>query len=199
MDAAARRQQLLEAAARCFAEFGYRGTTTASLAQAAGVSEPLLYRHFANKRELFIALVQSVGEEVIDVWQQAITPIHSPLERLRVLLYHNPATRASRTEQIYRIIFHASTEFSEREIQEAIRHHYEQYVAFLSKIVSDAQAAGQVRADCTASELAWQILHAAVGFAMIKPAQIPGHEDPESVGRTIELLMEMLTRGTDYA
>jgi hypothetical protein len=34
---------------------------------------------------------------------------------------------------------------------------------------------------------------------MIKPAQIPGHEDPESVGRTIELLMEMLTRGTDYA
>ena len=199
MDAASRRRQLLETAARCFAEQGYRGTSTSTLAHEAGVSEPVLYRHFATKRDLFIALLQMIGEEVLEAWKEATATIQSPLEQLRALLYHNPATRARRTEQIYRIIFHASTEFSEPEILEAIRAHYQQYVAFLSRIVSAAQERNLVRGDCRAEDLAWQIVHAAVGFAMVKPISVPGHEAPEFVGKTIELLMEMLTRGTDPA
>ena len=40
MKAEDRRRQLLESAARCFAENGYRGTTTAMIANEAGISEP---------------------------------------------------------------------------------------------------------------------------------------------------------------
>ena len=72
MRSADRRRQLLEVAADRFARLGYRGTTTADLAKAAGITEPILYRHFDNKLDLFVTLVDEVGREVISGWQRAL-------------------------------------------------------------------------------------------------------------------------------
>ena len=47
-----RREQILEAAKRCFALYGYAGTTTKSVAQAASISEGLLFKHFPPKAAL---------------------------------------------------------------------------------------------------------------------------------------------------
>ena len=55
MAAADRRQHLVETAIRLFTEGSYHGTTTAEIARSAGVSEPILYRHFASKRDLYLA------------------------------------------------------------------------------------------------------------------------------------------------
>ena len=48
LPAAERRLALVEAAIRVFTDGSYRGTTTAEIARAAGVPEPILYRHFAS-------------------------------------------------------------------------------------------------------------------------------------------------------
>jgi AcrR family transcriptional regulator len=71
LPAAERRAALLEAASRVFARSSYRGATTAEIAGEAGVSEPILYRHFGSKRELYLACLddawrrlQSCGAEV---------------------------------------------------------------------------------------------------------------------------------------
>jgi AcrR family transcriptional regulator len=193
MKAAARRLQILETAARCFAEHGYRGTTTAMLAKEAGITEPILYRHFANKHDLFIALIESVGEEVFSNRREAIRNIPSPLGQLRAILYRNPATADPVTRRVYRVIFHASAEFTEPQIQDAIREHYRKYLRFLSKIVHKAQEAGEVRKDVTAEMLAWQIIHAAVGFAMVRLLDIPGHGTAPFVDETIRLILELLS------
>lgn len=52
----ATKQQLLDAAAAVFTERGYAGATTKEIARRAGVSEGTIYRHFADKRELFGAV-----------------------------------------------------------------------------------------------------------------------------------------------
>ncbi len=70
MKATDRRRQLLEASIKCFANHGYQGTTTARLAKAAGVSEPVLYQHFASKHDLFVALLEQVGKEVLREWRK---------------------------------------------------------------------------------------------------------------------------------
>jgi AcrR family transcriptional regulator len=58
-----RRTQLLEVAGRLFAELGFHGVSMEYLADAAGVSKPVLYQHFTSKRELYLALVrEAVGE-----------------------------------------------------------------------------------------------------------------------------------------
>ena len=55
LSAAERREAVLGAACRAFFEAGYRGATTAGIAREAGISEPILYRHFGSKRDLYIA------------------------------------------------------------------------------------------------------------------------------------------------
>jgi AcrR family transcriptional regulator len=52
-----RRKQILLVAMRLFSQRGFRGTTTKEIAQAAGVSEAMVFRHFANKEELYSAIL----------------------------------------------------------------------------------------------------------------------------------------------
>src|SRR5271167_4159625 len=56
LSAEARREVIITAARRVFADKGFHGTTTRDLAMAAGVSEALLYKHFPNKEALFAAM-----------------------------------------------------------------------------------------------------------------------------------------------
>jgi AcrR family transcriptional regulator len=56
-----RRRQIAEVAMRLFAERGFRGTTTKEIAQAAGVSEAIIFRHFATKEELYTAIIDYKG------------------------------------------------------------------------------------------------------------------------------------------
>lgn len=51
-----RREAIIAAARRVFADKGFHGTTTRDLASAAGVSEALLYKHFPNKEALFASM-----------------------------------------------------------------------------------------------------------------------------------------------
>ena len=193
MKATDRRRQLLKASIKCFAEYGYQGTTTARLARAAGVTQPVLYQHFASKHDLFVALLEEVGKEVLREWRQAIAPLKNPIDRLRVLLRLNPAITDPHTSQLYRVIFAAQAEFNEPEIQSALRLHYQQYAKFLPSLIQQAQKAGQVRRDVSAAGLAWQLIHAAIGFALINRLEVPGHATPGTVEQTIGLLVELLS------
>lgn len=53
-------QVLIDAAMDLFASYGYRGTSLARIARAAGVTKGALYWHFADKEEFFIAVVSKV-------------------------------------------------------------------------------------------------------------------------------------------
>jgi AcrR family transcriptional regulator len=55
LTAGARRQGVLDAASRVFGRSSYRGATTVEIAREAGISEPILYRHFGSKRDLYLA------------------------------------------------------------------------------------------------------------------------------------------------
>jgi AcrR family transcriptional regulator len=52
-----RRLQILRIAMRLFSQRGFRGTTTKEIALAAGVSEAMVFRHFATKKELYSAIL----------------------------------------------------------------------------------------------------------------------------------------------
>jgi AcrR family transcriptional regulator len=53
-----RREQILATAINLFSRNGFRGTTTKEIAQAAGVSEAMVFRHFANKEALYAAILE---------------------------------------------------------------------------------------------------------------------------------------------
>jgi AcrR family transcriptional regulator len=57
MSAEGRKLQILSVAVRLFSQRGFGGTTTKEIAQAAGVSEAMVFRHFATKQELYTAIL----------------------------------------------------------------------------------------------------------------------------------------------
>jgi AcrR family transcriptional regulator len=63
MSSEERRAAIIKAVRQVFAERGFDGTTTRALAQAAGVSEALLFKHFPNKEALFSAMQLSCCNE----------------------------------------------------------------------------------------------------------------------------------------
>lgn len=54
-----RRAAILQTAVQLFSERGFRGVTTRELAQALGVSEPVLYQHFPSKKDLYAAIIET--------------------------------------------------------------------------------------------------------------------------------------------
>ncbi|MFM6189004.1 MAG: TetR/AcrR family transcriptional regulator [Planktothrix sp.] len=67
--------QILQAARRLFAHQGYDSTTTRDLAKAAGVAEGTLFRHFANKKTILIAIV-------IEGWVEILTDLLTELSSM---------------------------------------------------------------------------------------------------------------------
>jgi AcrR family transcriptional regulator len=61
---AERRALIIEAAGRLFGERGYEGTRLDEIAAAAGVTKPIVYRHFDSKRDLYLALLDRHREDL---------------------------------------------------------------------------------------------------------------------------------------
>lgn len=67
MPAAERREQLLSVALDVFAGEGYHQTSMNQIAEAAGITKPVLYQHFASKRELYLALIEEAGGRLLHI------------------------------------------------------------------------------------------------------------------------------------
>jgi AcrR family transcriptional regulator len=61
-----RRRQLFDQALTLFAERGYAATTMDDIAEAAGVTKPLVYQHFDSKRALYLELLDSFSHALIE-------------------------------------------------------------------------------------------------------------------------------------
>src|SRR6266508_3592764 len=68
LPAAVRRAQLLDVARRVFGRDGYRGASMESIAEAAGVTKPVLYQHFPSKHALYGSLLElELGQLTTDL------------------------------------------------------------------------------------------------------------------------------------
>lgn len=65
-----RRKQLLDTALRVFARQGYHETSMNAVANEAGVTKPVLYQHFASKREMYSDLLRVTADRLADAIAQ---------------------------------------------------------------------------------------------------------------------------------
>jgi AcrR family transcriptional regulator len=66
LSAPARREQILDVALVVFARSGFHGSSMNDVADAAGVTKPVLYQHFDSKRDLYSALLDEVGARLLN-------------------------------------------------------------------------------------------------------------------------------------
>ena len=152
LTAGARRQGVLEAACLVFSRSSYRGATTAEIAREAGISEPILYRHFGSKRDLYLACLGHAWASFREEAERAIAV--DPVGCLGVIADRYMAK--SKRLRMVDLWIQALTEASEdKVIAGALRTQVREVHDFFAELIRDGQRRGVVHPDRDPLAEAW--------------------------------------------
>ena len=84
MPADQRRQQLFEVARERFAHQGFHATSMDEIAEAAGVTKPVLYQHFPSKRALYVEILDETGRQLLNTLADATSAAGTLRERVEL-------------------------------------------------------------------------------------------------------------------
>src|SRR5947207_13753867 len=156
LPAAERRAAVVETACRVFAKGSYHGSTTAQIARETGVTEPVLYRHFSSKRELYLACLDTVWEQVRVLWEQAIAREQDPANWLKAIGKAYLEARAAARIVLVDLWIQALTEAADDpEIRRALRRQVREVHEFVAGVIRRSQEAGGIVADRDPDAEAW--------------------------------------------
>ena len=152
MSADARRAAVLDTACRVFSRSSYRGATTAEIAREAGISEPILYRHFGSKRDLYLACLDDAWQTFHAEATQALAA--DPVGCLGVISDRYMAK--GKRLRVVDLWIQALTEASEdRVIAAALRTQVREVHAFFADLIRDGQRRGVVHSERDPVAEAW--------------------------------------------
>jgi AcrR family transcriptional regulator len=158
MAAADRRKHLIETAIRLFTDGSYHGTTTAEIARAAGVSEPILYRHFASKRDLYFAALEHVWAKTREAWERKLDEASDTVAAVEAISKEHVSVRSPKL-QLAELWVQALGEASEDpELRRRLRRHMREVHDFVADLVRRGQNEGAIAKERDADSEAWIML-----------------------------------------
>ena len=138
---AERREQILGAARRCFAEHGYEGATVARLEEATGLSRGAIFNYFPSKEELFVELAVEDSRRLSELWvNQGLAAVVGEVLEL------DPAWLGVYLELVRRV--RTDPEFHRR-----IDERQEEVVPVNRARIEEAQRTGEFRDDIEAQDI----------------------------------------------
>jgi AcrR family transcriptional regulator len=151
-----RRQAVVETACRVFAKGSYHGSTTAQIARETGVTEPVLYRHFASKRELYLVCLDAVWDRVRTLWEKAIAAEEDPANWIKAIGKAYLEARAAAKVVLVDLWIQALTEAADDPaIRRALRQQVREVHDFVAGVIRQAQAQGGIVAERDPDAEAW--------------------------------------------
>jgi AcrR family transcriptional regulator len=145
LSGAERKAVVIQTACRVFAKSSYRGSTTAQIARETGVTEPVLYRHFASKRELYLACLDAVWAQTRALWEKALEREQDPANWLKAIGTAYLEERASARIVLVDLWIQALTEAADDpEIRRALRQQVHEVHEFVADLIRSAQDRGGV-------------------------------------------------------
>jgi len=146
------RQRILDGAHRAMLSGGYRGTTMPAIAAEADVSVGLLYRYFASKEELYLAMCDYVSQAQLDELAVQIGQIADPRERLARAIGH--FVESLEAEHWGAIITAGWAEADVKpDLRDLLRRRCDQIRAFAAMFLREAIARGEIEPDVDIEEL----------------------------------------------
>lgn len=191
LPAAQRREQLLDVAQTLFAQHGYAGATTSQIARTAGVTEPIIYRHFKSKRDLFVALIERTGQRTLDLWKRDLSDEVDPAERLGRILADNPMVSLEGRAG-YKVLLQAISEIDDPMIAAAVSEHMGVLHQFITDEITRAQKAHKVTSRFSAEVMAWTLIHLGMGYGVLDAMNVSGHGRDEKGTHVREVIARIL-------
>jgi AcrR family transcriptional regulator len=138
---AARREQILDGARRCFAEHGYEGATVVRLEETTGLSRGAIFNYFPSKEELFIELAVRDNIRISELWvNEGLAAVIREIRELdpNWLAVYLELVRRVRTDKAFR---------------ERLEERYEEITPANRARLKAAQRTGELRDDVKPKEL----------------------------------------------
>jgi TetR/AcrR family transcriptional regulator len=172
-----RRAAVLDCACGIFSKGSYRGTTTAEIARQAGVTEPILYRHFESKRDLYLACLENAWDSCQAMWEAAVAGEPDPALWLTAMGRAYLEARDKRG-LIANLWVQALTEASDDpEIRRYLKRHMRDVHGFVADVIRRSQAAGGIPEDRDADAEAWIFI--SIGLLATVSKRLGGMLDDE--------------------
>ena len=193
MRKADRKRQLLAHAKQLFVTLGWKHTTTEKIAEAAGVSEPVLYRHFESKKALFLEVLQEIRSATLGRWHADTAELADPLARLNAIAdMYLGTTREHAVE--FRIMHRTLVECDEPEIVAFLRTFYLDSETLLAQVITEGQQTGVFRRSLDPRVGAWELIRTALGYTLTLSLDIPLYHEPDYIARAVDCLMHSLLK-----
>jgi AcrR family transcriptional regulator len=188
LPAAERRAAIVDAALQVFGERSYGRATTAEIARAAGVSEPILYRHFTSKRDLYIACLEAMSGRLQATAESIIASEPDPREWTFAIPRALDLLRKSAIYPSQMWIQALGEAGEDAELARYLRRHMREMHDFAASIIRRAQEAGGVAPDRDPEAEAW--IGLAIGLLRSVQARLGGvltAEDFATISRSRRL------------
>lgn len=171
-----RRQQLVTAAARLFAERGFHGVTIEELGASVGISGPGLYKHFASKDAVLAEMLVGISQHLLDQGRLRVFDASSAESALQQLLaFHTDFALTS--PNLIRVQDRDLANLSAGEARR-VRRLQRSYVELWVEVL--------IKLDCTLSpEEARTKIHAVFGLLNSTPHSA-ATRDPDAVGPVLQ-------------
>lgn len=184
-----RRQEILDAAMRCFARTGYHSTSMDDIVAESGLSKGTLYWYFKSKRELFFALFENILNEMIEPLP-ALLEIDAPVvERLRLLGMATADAVINSTE----LASFPLNFMMEAWLDDSVSDHYfamlQKFADILEKLLKEGIANGELR-EVETSEITWGMMAMLDGIVLYYLAGMPG-----DVNKVASAMMDTMIEG----
>ena len=129
-----RREQVMSVARGVFMERGYHAAGMDEIAEAAGVSKPVLYQHFPSKLELYLALLDGGIEELLNAADAALASTSDNKERVRATMRAYFSFVADR-DSAFRLVFESDV-MNESAVRERVDRVHEAIAAKIADVIS---------------------------------------------------------------
>lgn len=186
---AVRTRQILDAAVGVFSRRGYHPASVDEIAEAAGISKPMVYAYLGTKEELFTACLHREGARLLEALAEAVSQNLSPDEQLRRGLHAFFGFVAAHRDGWNVLYRQARGQEPFADVLAQMRTH-------LAEVVTDFLARARLTAGLTArADEVSTMAYAVVGAAEAVADWVVDHPD-EDVEVVAERLMRVLWHGT---
>jgi TetR/AcrR family transcriptional regulator len=190
LSAVERRAAVLDTACRVFARCSYRAATTAEIAREAGVTEPILYRHFASKQALYLTCIETAWQRVRAAWDEAVAAEPDPRAWTQAMAYAFLDFKEQRSA-VAQLWLRALTESGDDpEIRRYLRRHLREVHEFVADVIRRCQAVGAIPPERDPRAEAWIFI--AVGLLTAVAGRL-GALPPDDIERIRESRRAWLT------
>ncbi|MBI2891232.1 MAG: TetR/AcrR family transcriptional regulator [Nitrospirae bacterium] len=150
-----RRAHILQKAASAFGRSNYRRATTKAIAEESGVSEALLFQHFASKEEIFVESLREAGRELTGALERIIEEHLSDPLRAFAVAYTYFTEYLRDCPEYGRLVLSALSESQEPKVKEILNENIARAEMILEQGIRRGTEAGIFRSDVDIEVVKW--------------------------------------------